>query len=488
MNKFIRKEALIAAVIAVMLIILIAAPIVLAVLFPLSAIFLYAADIVCVFGVLSEDISPAYKLGIAVPILLFPLHGAIFLLIFRYGPAKRKLDRRINKIFIDKSENCDIPGNSDKLCSYLSAKGFPLYSAENVKYYPFGDMMFADILKYVQQAKSSIYLEFFIVSEGSALDELDAALAERAAAGVDIRFLIDGAGSAFPKPRGFIKRMERLGIEVREYSPLSPAGLSVINISNHRKILAIDGKYVFCGGINIADEYMNRKVRFGIWKDGGVFIEGEAAAGFTKMFSQMWELSGGDRLNIQPPKDMSGGIAVQPFADVPLSGYRVSLAVYLDLINRAKKYVYITTPYLVCDDEMIGALCTAAQSGVDVRLILPGIPDKKYVNIITKSFYEKLIRHNVRVYEYSKGFIHCKNIICDGEIAAVGTVNLDYRSFSENFECGCVIYDREVTGQIKRDFDITFTDCELITIEKAGRLTWFVKVARIFLELLAPLM
>ncbi len=487
MNKLLRKETLYAAVIAIILIIIIAVPIVLTVFFPVSTVILYAADIICVLGVLNEEISPVYKLGTVVPMLLFPLHGAIFRIIFRYGSAKTTLDRRIEKFLVKnvrKSERC----HRDRLCSYLLANGFPLYIAENVKYYPFGDAAFSDLLECVRRAQNSIYLEFFIVCEGTALDELTETLAERAAAGVDVRFLIDGTGSAFIKPKGFTKHMEKLGIKVCEFNPLSPSGLSVLNISDHRKILVIDGKYAFCGGINIADEYMNRKERFGIWKDGGILIEGGASAGFAKFFSQMWELSCGEKTVISNECDNSGCIMVQPFADVPLSGCRISIEVYLNIINRAHEYLYITTPYLVCDDEIIGALCTAARSGIDVRLILPGIPDKKYVNIITKSFYEKLIAHNVRIYEYKKGFIHCKNIVCDDEIAAVGTVNLDYRSFAENFECGCVIYDREVTEKIKRDLDNTLKDCELITREKADRTTWFVKIARIFLKLLSPLM
>ena len=317
--------------------------------------------------------------------------------------------------------------------------------------------------------------------------------------------LIDGAGSAFTKPRGLSDELRRKGIRLREFNRLSPLGLSAAGIRDHRKILAVDGDTAFCGGINIADEYMGRKVRFGVWKDGGFSLRGEAAGRFERMFLQMWGLAGGsvpDCAAENAVADRAGGI-VQPFGDIPLDGCRVSLAVYLHIISRANRYVYVVTPYLVCDDELIGALCAAAGGGADVRLILPGIPDKRYVNIITKSYYGALIRAGVRVCEYTPGFVHTKLIVSDDEIAAMGTVNLDYRSMSEHFECGCVIRDKEFIEAAKRDIEATLGECtEVVTAPRASsccpktallsEMTYvtspFVKIARIFLKLLTPLM
>ncbi len=485
MNRLFRKESANAAVMGCILIIMAAAPIIVSVLFPLSAAVFALLTIICVFEELGSDKSPFCKLGTVVPMMLFPINGWLFRLVFSYGSAAKQLGKRIKEVFTDAPV---LTNNDDKLVKFLCTKGFPVLCSEDAEYYSFGDMMFSDMLKYINSAEKSIFLEFFIVAEGSALNELTAALAGRAAAGADVRIIIDGAGSAFTKPRNFISRMKELGIQVREFCPLSPAALSVVNTGDHRKILVVDGITAFCGGINIADEYFNRKVRFGIWKDGGIRVSGNAAGGFEKMFLQMWAMTGNEAF-IQPESsEQHGGISVQPFADVPLNGCRVSLEVYLNIIGRAEKYLYITTPYLVCDDEIFGALCTAAQCGVDVKLILPGIPDKKYVNIITKSRYEKLINHGVHIYEYRNGFIHCKNIICDGKLAASGTVNLDYRSFAENFECGCVIYDRDLTEKMKRDIDATLADCSEIDTASAGKGSAFVKIARIFLELFAPLM
>ena len=473
--------------------------------FPLkwAAIPLCVLTVGCVLRVISEDISPAYKLGLAVPMLLFPLHGGVFYLLFVRGIARNKLEKRISTAFVGSSPAPATKG--DILGNYLAARGMPACGADDLRYYPFGDAMFAEMLNAVRGARERVFLEFFIVSEGTALSELVGALAERAAAGVDVRVLIDGLGSAFVRPRELADTLHRSGIALREFNRLSPFGLSAAGIRDHRKILTVDGDTAFCGGINIADEYMGRKVRFGVWKDGGFSLRGEAAGRFERMFLQMWRLTGGDAPDISAinnAHNCDGGI-VQPFGDVPLDGCRVSLTVYLHIISRANRYVYIMTPYLVCDDELIGALCAAAGGGVDVRLILPGIPDKKYVNIITKSYYSALIRAGVRVCEYAPGFVHTKLIVSDDEIAAMGTVNLDYRSMSEHFECGCVIREKAFIEAAKRDIEATLCDCTEAVLQSENgsccpktallsEMTYvtspFVKIARIFLKLLTPLM
>ena len=464
-----------------------------------AAVPLIVLTVCCVLRIISDEISPAYKLGLCVPMLLFPLHGGVFWLLFVRGIARRRLEKRIKKAFVQAPAVS--AHTSGTLSDFLANKGMPLCSAENCRYYPFGDSMFREMLDAVRAARERIYIEFFIVSEGTALTELTDALAERAAAGVDVRVLIDGVGSAFVKPPHLTEELRAKGIGIREFNRLSPFRLSAAGIRDHRKILAVDGKVAFCGGINIADEYMNRVERFGVWKDGGFSVCGGAAGSFERMFLRMWALSGNER----QPYDIistSGG-TVQPFADIPLDGCRVSLSVYLQIISRAERYVYITTPYLVCDDELIGALCKAAQSGTDVRLILPGIPDKKYVNALTKSYYGVLIRSGVHICEYTPGFVHCKNIVSDDRIAAVGTVNLDYRSMSGQFECGCVFRDPAFAADVRRDIIATLSDCTevsdckktsvccprtVLLSEMRSVNSRFVKIARIFLKLFAPLM
>lgn len=490
-DKIFRKETAVCALIILFVLSLTAALFFCAAYRPLR-IILTLLTVICVLYIVSEDTSPVFRLGLVVPMLIFPLHGGVFFLLFVKGIARKQLEKRIKMHFLRNGKAAD--NGTVKRCraeEILRANGFAACGAKNVTYYPFGDIMFAAMLESIRKAEKSVFLEFFIVSEGKALDMLIGELSECAARGVDVRVIIDGAGSAFTKPRGMIRDMRGKGIKIREYEPISLFSVSAVSVRDHRKILTVDGKYGFCGGINIADEYMNWKVRFGIWKDGGIGIEGSGAAAFESMFLDMWELCGRDavpaeRADVQDAAD--GENTVIPFADVPLAGIRSSLSLYLTLIYGAERFIRITTPYLVCDDEIIGALCTAAKGGVTVSIVVPGIPDKKYVNIITKSNYKTLINSGVHIYEYVNGFVHSKMLVADDSIAVVGSVNLDYRSFAEHFECGCVLFGRDAVSDVSDDISSLIAESREITAEEAEHASLFVKIARIFLKLIAPLM
>lgn len=426
----------------------------------------------------SED-SPRFKLSKIVPILIFPVYGGVIWLILRKKrPASNPgLYRKRDK---------------DITASYLMNMGFQAYSPKGSRYFPDGESLFEEMLDRISQAKRYIYIEFFIIAEGKALDRLMEALQRKSAEGVAVKIIFDHMGSLFVKPSGFIKKMSDSGIECRQFNIMNPMKLNRLNLRDHRKILVVDGKYAFTCGINISDEYMNYKLRFGIWKDTGVMVEGKAANAFSVMFEDMWEAIEKKRHYEQrgeiKPSPLPGKAYCIPFYDNPFDDIKLSLGLYLSIINRAEKSLYITTPYLICDDEILNALKTAALSGIDVKLILPGVPDKKLINIITVSCYPTLLESGVEIYEYSKGFIHSKTIAADEKEAVAGTVNLDYRSMSETFECGCYFVNCGPVEEITRDFTDTISRCRQITPLEIRKISLFSKVARGLLKLFAPLM
>ena len=426
----------------------------------------------------SED-SPSFKLSKIVPLLIFPVYGGIFYLIFMKKRTKR------NTALFRKRDK-------DIAASYLMNMGFKAFEPQGSRYFPDGEALFIEMLKAIETANNYIYIEFFIISEGKALNRLIDALIIKAKDGVKIRIIMDHLGSLFVKPKGFVKEMEGYGIECRQFNPVNPFKLNRLNLRNHRKILVVDGKYAFTGGINIADEYMNYKLRFGIWKDTGAMVQGEAARAFGIMFEDMWRAISENR-HYEPRKEMNPvtlpdkGYCI-PFYDSPFDSIKLSLCLYLSIIYNARSSLYITTPYLACDDEILNALKNAALAGIDVKLILPGVPDKKLINVITKSCYPTLMESGVEIYEYSEGFIHSKTIVADEERAVSGTINLDYRSMSETFECGCYFASCDTVKDIFTDFTATLSQCKRINPEENTKISIFSKVARGFLKLFAPLM
>lgn len=442
-----------------------------------------------VFYVINQPINSGYKLCWTVFMLIFPLYGGFAYLLFSRKHSVNALHSRMKPYLM--SEIRKIKGLSPEngIQKYLSGLDFPICKSPQSDYFPFGEELFCEILKRMREAKRYIYIEFFIIADGKAWSMMEKILAEKAAEGVKIRIIADSAGCLFTKPANFRKRLLSVGAEYAEFNPVSPRLSGRINYRNHRKILVCDGKYAFCCGINISDEYMNYKKRFGRWKDTGIMVSGQAAESFAAMFLGMWNyLTDSNEKMFLTKEIYEQHDVVQPFSDSPFDNNSTGLRTCLSLINSAKTKVCLTTPYFVCDDEMLNALVFAAKRGVKVQIITPGIPDKKYVYMLTRSFYEPLISAGCEIYEYTPGFIHAKTLAVDDRTSVVGTINFDYRSMFLLFECACIFYGGKVTKKVTEDFNETLEICRRILPEEVTHTAPIVRIVRGFLKLFAPLL
>ena len=383
---------------------------------------------------------------------------------------------------------------TDDLCTYLNRSGcFPLYEDSQVTYFPSGEAKFAAMLEALEQAEQYIYLEYFIIEEGYMWGRILEVLERKAAAGVDVRVMYDGMCEISNLPSNYCALLEEVGIRAKAFAPIRPVVSSHYNYRDHRKILVIDGRIAFNGGVNLADEYINHIERFGHWKDVAVRIKGTAAQSFALMFLQMWNLDEKEpdysvlhALTPVPAPDATG--YVMPYGDCPLDGDKVGETVYMDILNRATDYVHIMTPYLILDGELETALKYAAQRGVDVKLILPGIPDKKSAYSLAKGHYRALVEAGVQIYEYTPGFVHAKVFVSDDRKAVVGTINLDYRSLYHHFECATYLYQCSCIPDIERDFQETLEKCSAVTPETIRAEKFSYKLRGALLKFLAPLM
>lgn len=318
-------------------------------------------------------------------------------------------------------------------------------------------------------------------------------LAQKAAEGVEVRVMYDGTCEFSTLPHDYPKRLCRLGIKCKMFAPITPFVSTHYNYRDHRKILVIDGHTAFNGGVNLADEYINHIGKHGHWKDTAVMLKGEAVKNFTLMFLQMWGIDekdlAFDHFLSYPvlPQTGAGGY-VLPYGDCPLDDNRIGERVYMDILNRAQQYVHIMSPYLILDREMETALKFAAERGVDVKLILPGIPDKKAPYSLAKSHYASLLESGVQIFEYTPGFVHAKVFVSDDREAIVGTINLDYRSLYHHFECATYLYQADCLPKIAADFDYTLTKCRLVTPETIKKEKWTLKIMGFILKIIAPLM
>ena len=376
---------------------------------------------------------------------------------------------------------------------YVNRTGcFPVYENCDVRYFPLGDAMFPELLRQLEAAEQFIFLEFFIVDEGVMWGKVLEILARKASQGVDVRLIYDGTCEFFTLPRNYPRRLAELGIQCKPFAPIMPFVSTHYNYRDHRKLLVIDGHTAFTGGVNLADEYINEIKRFGHWKDTAVMIRGEAARSFTLLFLQMWNLTEKEPvyepfLSAPVPQWEKAGF-VMPYADCPLDDERVGEWMYLDILNRARDYVYIMTPYLILDGEMETAIKFAAERGVDVRLILPGIPDKRIPYALAKTHYASLLRSGVKIYEYTPGFVHAKVFVSDDREAVVGTINLDYRSLYHHFECAAYLRGVDCIGQILADFRETESFCLPVTRETLRREKWYTRLLGHLVKILAPLL
>lgn len=382
--------------------------------------------------------------------------------------------------------------NVNLLVNYMNNYGhYPMYKANEIKYFKTGELHFNDLKEELKKAKKFIFLEYFIVAEGELLDSIIEILKEKAKEGIEVRIMYDGTcpfnGIAYNYP----EILKSYGIKAKMFSPIKAIISTYQNNRDHRKIAVIDGKIAYTGGVNLADEYVNKKIRFGVWKDTAIKIKGNAVNSFTTMFLEMWNVDEKVNESYEPyitnNPELEQGY-VMPYGDNPLDGESVGKNVYMNIINNAKEYVYISTPYLIPDDELLNAIKYASKKGIDIRIIMPHIPDKKLVYYLGRSYYEELIDTNVKIYEYKYGFIHSKMFICDDDKAVVGTINLDYRSLYLHFECGCYIYQNECIKEIKEDFENILKESIIIDKKNIKKFNLIKKIIGVILRFFAPLM
>ena len=469
---------------------------------PHTVTVLAVLEAVMALYLINSNHDPSAKLTWAVIILILPAFGAPLYAFTRSDLGHRLLKRRCAQV-IDESRNSlkqdpavlaraaqEAPALVG-LQRFVARTGcFPAYDRCRVRYFPLGDALFPVLLEELEKAETFIFLEFFIVDEGLMWGRVLDILARKAAAGVDVRVIYDGTNEFFNLPRSYPQKLEALGIRCQSFAPVHPFVSTHYNSRDHRKILVVDGRVAFTGGVNLADEYINRVKRFGHWKDTGLLIYGPAAQSFTLLFLQTWNVvaEGEDFPYLDAPveEEAPDGF-VLPYADNPLDQERVGEWVYLDLLNRAQRYVHIFTPYLILDGEMETALRFAAERGVDVKLILPGIPDKKLAWALAKTHYPALLASGVKLYEYTPGFIHAKSFVADDREAVVGTINLDYRSLYHHFECAAYLNGCAAVREIEADFRETLELCRVVTPEAVRNEPWYLKLAGILMKLVAPL-
>ena len=467
---------------------------------------LKALSILIVLYLVRKDENSAYKIGWIVLIGLLPLlGGALYLAFGNKAPAKYLRERMQKVEQAHQTELAQPEGLTDaldissrNLSRYVAKFGpYPAWRDTAAHYFSCGEEMYPQLLADLDKAEKFIFLEFFILRSGKMWDGVEQILRRKAAQGVDVRLIYDDFGSLLGLPSDFVIRMEKAHIRCIPFNPVVPLVSLVMNHRDHRKIVVVDGNVAYTGGVNLADEYINQKERFGHWKDTAVMLKGEAVWNMTAMFLHMWNVVTNNLQDtsleeymphVWHPEAFEGDGFIQPFCDSPLDNETVGENVYLNIINRARKYVYICTPYLIIDNEMMTALCLAAKSGVDVRIMTPGIPDKKMVFLLTQSYYEQLLEAGVRIYEYQPGFLHAKSFVCDDEIAVVGTINLDYRSLYLHFENGVWFYKNKVIQDILDDFNQTLKYCDPVSIDFCKNRNIVVRTFQSILRLFAPLL
>jgi len=447
-----------------------------------AGIFYTAINIAVLLFLISQNDNPSYTLIWVVVILGIPVIGGVLYVLFGNKRASRRLGMKIaeeHKLYLSMMQPNDEIGRiirSDNrrasgITTYLQSKcSFPVWGNTQSTYYPIGEEMYADMLMELRKAGKFIFMEYFIIEPGVMWNGIAAILQEKAAQGIDVRVMYDDMGCVPTLPKNFADTLRSKGIKCVPFNPVMPFLNLAMNNRNHRKIMVIDGNVAFTGGINLADEYINEKVKYGHWKDTGVKIQGSAVWNFTEMFLEIWNAFSNDSKDIErykPEPELINTMPcdgfVLPFSDSPAESEAISQNVYLDILNKANNYVYIFTPYLIIDSEMVNALQMAAKRGVDVRLITPGIPDKKLIYRVTRANYEPLISAGVRIFAYTPGFTHAKSFVSDDEIAVIGTINLDFRSLYLHYECGLLLIETDSIIQLKDDFTATISKCAEVT-------------------------
>ncbi len=473
---------------------------------PLVSLLSYVLSVLVVLNLVNRVEDSSIKIVWIIVIMMIPIFGGILFLLFGSRRPIRKMNARVDREheLISKV----LPANEDvvqrvkenderlmKSFHYIQqSSNYPVYTNTDTRYYSFGQDMFKDMLIDLEQAKEYIFLEYFIIKENSSMwQQIVTILKRKASEGVDVRLIYDDIGSVGLLSLGHITELVKAQIKIVIFNPFVPVMAVAMNNRDHRKILVVDGHVAYNGGINLADEYINEDDRLGVWKDTGIRLEGEAVTSFTLMFLETWNAFCLDNQRVEDLNNyisklsMNSDGFVIPYGDSPLDRENLGENVYIEVLSHATNYVTIFTPYLIISEKMIYALQMAAKRGVDVRLLTPGIPDKKIVYRMTRSYYKDLLLAGVRIYEFTPGFLHAKSFLCDDELAVVGTINLDYRSLYLHFECATLLYKTSSISKLKEDTLETISQSREVTLDDC-KLGFFGKLFNDIMHIFAPLM
>lgn len=492
--------------VAVLLLLQIALVVLLAYLLEQRAAIVYglleAAGFVAAIQIYSREGDTLYKMTWIILLLTLPVVGLILYLLWS-GEAQRKRLIRHERRREEEPESARLRGELSagkasralpawsRMIKSLRRRGFPVYQDTQVTYFSEGKAFLEDLLARCEKAERFIFLEYFILAEGKLWDRLFTILRRRAEMGVEIKLIFDDFGNLRRFRGETIERLRNAGIEVYIFNPVHRyVNRLYFNYRDHRKIACIDGDAAYTGGVNFADEYANLITRFGYWKDTGIRLEGEGAWGLTTAFLEMLRFLGGETHHeadyYRPHTTHHGTGWCQAFTDGPLNNPdNPAEDVYLQLITNARHFLYITTPYFIPDETVLRALCIAGDGGVDVRLMLPAIPDHRYTDLVAESHFGVLLQHGVKIYRYTPGFLHAKTVMVDREVAMIGSVNMDYRSFQLHFECGMLLYGMPAIEKLLEDLDDTAEKSHLVTIEEWQRRKWYRRLIEPFLRIFA---
>ena len=457
---------------------------------------------VCAVYIWTKPGTTSYKVGWIFLILFLPVVGLMLYWLWNGGRQSKRLD--LKKLPRPQESACkqeESRLNVEKLrqsmpqwaplASYLNNKGFSLYRATDAVYLPTGRDFLEDMLSAMEKAERFIFLEYFIMAEGEIWDRLTNVLRRKSGQGVEIKLIFDDFGSMMRMPAERVDALRRAGVEVIVFNPVHHyVNRLYFNYRDHRKITCIDGDVAYTGGANLADEYADIIRRFGYWKDCGLRLEGEGAWGLTREFIYMWERLGGEMHNehdyYRPIHSAASDGFCQTIVDGPDNNPDATAEdVFLQLITRARQTVYITTPYLAIDEPMIKALCVAGDSGVDVRLMMPGIPDKKMPYMVAETYWGELLAHGVKIYRYTPGFVHAKSVMVDREVALVGSTNMDYRTFQLHYECAVLLYHMPAVEDLLEDMDRMVAQSAPYTLAEWNQRSWLRKMCASLLRLVA---
>ena len=463
----------------------------------------FITEVFCVIKIVASDDNPDYKVPWLLFVLILPIAGFMLYFLFYSRKLQEKFVRRLDELkkyryernqtkILNELEraNSHAAAQAKMLCSISGAS---VFGNTKQTYYPLGEDMWQAMLTDLEKAEKFIFMEYFIIEEGKFCNSILDILKHKAASGVVVRVLYDDIGCMSTLPGDYAKTLRSYGIEAVPFSRMRGQADGEFNNRSHRKICVIDGKVGYTGGVNIADEYINEIVRFGHWKDTGIRLEGEAVWELTRLFLSDYGLNvkalPKDEYELYPTSDIFENGFVVPFGDgpSPIYEHRVGKSVIQNMLGSATRYMYMTTPYLIIDNDLCTSIESAALRGVDVRIIVPHIPDKRMVFGMTKSFYHRLMKSGVKIYEYEPGFIHAKSYIADDEVAMIGTINLDYRSLVHHFENGVWMYRCDSIKDLKADIEATMAKSIEVTPDmlKTGLLTRFIRsVVRIFAPML----